>query len=153
MPVTEIENIEHLRQYLGREVALSDWLTMTQDRINLFAEATGDHQWIHVDAERAKRESPFGAPIAHGYLTLSLMAKFMMESIRVKDIRVGVNYGVNKVRFTSPVRVGDRIRAHISVLAIEEIPGGAQVTWSTWIELEGSDKPACVAELVSRRYS
>ncbi len=153
MPVTEIENLDHLRQFIGREIAVSDWLTMTQERVNQFAEATGDHQWIHVDPQRAVRESPYGAPIAHGYLTLSLMAKFMMESMRVKDMRMGVNYGVNKVRFTAPVKVGDRIRGHFTVHTVEDIPGGAQVTWSAWIELEGGDKPACVAELVSRRYS
>jgi acyl dehydratase len=131
---------------------VSDWLTITQEQVNLFAQATGDHQWIHVDVERAKR-GPFGAPIAHGFLTLSLLPRLIESSIAVKQSRMGVNYGLNKVRFTAPVPVGRRVRARAKLLTADAIDnGGYQFTWNVTIELEGSDKPACVAESVNRRY-
>jgi acyl dehydratase len=152
MPLTEFENVAALRSRTGQEVAVSDWLTLTQERVDLFAEATGDHQWIHVDPERARRESPFGAPVAHGYLTLSLLAKFLVDSFLLKEARMGVNYGVNRVRFASPVRVGDRIRGRFTLAGVEEIPGGVQILWQARVEIEGQAKPACVAELISRRY-
>jgi acyl dehydratase len=137
---------------VGQEVAVSDWVTVTQEQINLFAEATGDHQWIHVDVEKA-RAGPFGAPIAHGFLTLSLLPKFFETAIAIGDSRMGVNYGLNKVRFTSPVPVGSRLRARLTLLACEPVDNnGLQMTWKVSVEREGSDKPACVAESLTRRY-
>ncbi|MBL8489920.1 MAG: MaoC family dehydratase [Rhodocyclaceae bacterium] len=152
MPKTQFANLDEIKARRGEEIAVSDWLTIEQERINLFAEATGDHQWIHVDVERAKRESPFKAPIAHGYLTVSLLAKFSQECIGMGGVRMGVNYGLNKVRFTSPVRVGSRVRARFTVKDYEDIEGGVQFTWSAIVEIEGQEKPACVAEMLSRWY-
>ena len=152
MPMTQIARLQDLAQRVGEEIAVSDWLPITQERVNLFAEATGDHQWIHVDPARAEKESPFGGPIAHGYLTLSLLAQFSQKSMKVGNVRMGVNYGLNKVRFTSPVRVGQAVRARFKLAAYDEIPGGAQLTWNATIDIEGSDKPACVIESVSRHY-
>ena len=120
--------------------------------VNAFAQVTGDRQWIHVDVERAKRESPFGGPIVHGYLTLSLLAKFAQECIEVDGIKLAVNYGLNRVRFASPVKVGSRVRAKFVLGAVEDIHGGAQLVWQAVIEIEGGDKPACVAEMVTRWY-
>ena len=137
----------------GQEVAVSDWVTVTQERVNLFAEATGDHQWIHVDVARAQA-GPFGAPIAHGFLTLSLLPKFFESAMVVKDTRMGVNYGLNRVRFTAPVPVGSRLRARIKLLACQSIPeNGWQMTWQVTVEREGGDKPVCVAESLTRRYA
>jgi len=150
--MTQIARLQDLAQRVGEEIAVSDWLTITQERVNLFAEATGDHQWIHVDPARAEKESPFGGPIAHGYLTLSLLAKFSQESIKIGNARMGVNYGSNKVRFTSPVRVGQAVRARFKLAAYDEIPGGAQLTWNVTIDIKGGDKPACLVENVSRTY-
>ena len=152
MPMTQIAQLQDLKTRIGEEIAVSDWLPISQERVNLFAEATGDHQWIHVDVARAEKESPFGGPIAHGFLTLSLLAKFSQESIKVGNARMAVNYGSNKVRFTSPVRVGKSVRARFKLAAYDEIPGGAQLTWNTTMDIEGSDKPACVVENVSRIY-
>jgi acyl dehydratase len=146
------ETLSDLAQHVGEEVAVSDWLTVTQEQVNLFAEATGDHQWIHIDVERAK-QGPFGGTIAHGFLTLSLLPKLLESSIEIRNTRMGVNYGLNKVRFTSPVLVGKRVRARAKLLAADAIDnGGYQFTWNVTIELEGSDRPACVAESISRRY-
>jgi acyl dehydratase len=146
------QTLAELAQLVGQEVAVSDWLTVTQEQVNLFADATGDHQWIHVDVERAKA-GPFGGPIAHGYLTLSLLPKLIEGAIEVKETGMGVNYGLNKVRFTAPVPVGSRLRARTKLLAADAIAnGGYQFTWHVTIEREGSDKPACVAESISRRY-
>lgn len=152
MPLSEFESLASLHGLLGREIAISDWLAIDQARVDGFAEVTGDHQWIHVDAERAKRESPFGGTIAHGYLTLSLLAKFATESIRIHGVRMGLNYGLNRVRFTSPVRVGSRVRARFELKNWEEIQGGAQLTWTATVDIEDSDKPACIAEMLSRWY-
>jgi acyl dehydratase len=147
-----LQNLAELAALVGQEVAVSDWLTITQEQINLFAQATGDHQWIHVDVEKAKA-GPFGAPIAHGFLTLSLIPKFFETSVRVLDTRMGVNYGLNKVRFTAPVPVGSRLRARLKLLACEPIDNnGMQVTWLVTVAREGSDRPVCIAESVSRRY-
>jgi acyl dehydratase len=133
-------------------VAVSDWVQITQDRINQFADATGDHQWIHVDVERAKT-GPFGAPIAHGFLTLSLIPGFFDASLVVTQVRMGVNYGLNKVRFVSPVPVNSRLRARIALLKAEPIHNnGLQTTWTVTIEREGVDKPVCVAESLARMY-
>ena len=146
------ENLDALEAATGTELAVSDWVEITQERVNQFADATGDHQWIHVDPERAKRESPFGGPIAHGYLTLSLLPKLMSDAIEIDGTRVSVNYGVNRVRFTDPVPVGSRVRARIGLAKFERIAGGAQLFWNVTIEREGAAKPAMIAETVSRRY-
>jgi acyl dehydratase len=137
---------------VGQEVATSDWTTITQAQIQQFADATGDQQWIHVDIERAKA-GPFGAPIAHGFLTLSLVPKFFESAIAITESRMGVNYGLNKVRFISPVPVGSRLRAKLKLLACDPIDqGGMQMAWEVTIEREGSAKPVCVAESIARRY-
>jgi acyl dehydratase len=146
------QTLADLATLVGQEVAVSDWLSITQEQVNLFAQATGDHQWIHVDPQRAKA-GPFGTTIAHGFLTLSLIPKFVESTIEVRETRMGVNYGLNKVRFTSPVPVGSRLRARMKLLAAELIDnGGWQMTWQITIEREGSERPACVAESISRRY-
>jgi acyl dehydratase len=142
---------------VGTETLVSDWLTITQERINQFAEATGDHQWIHVDKERADRESPFGTTVAHGYLTLSLLP-FLSGSVNAEKppypgIKLAVNYGLNKVRFPHPVRVGSRVRLRNSLVSFEEVKGnGIQLVNQAYIEIEGQPKPGCVAETVSRLY-
>lgn len=137
---------------IGQEVALSDWITITQQQINLFAQATGDHQWIHVDPEKAAT-GPFGSTIAHGFLTLSLIPEFFESSFQILDSSMGVNYGLNKVRFMAPVPVNSRLRARMKLLAAEPIAGsGLQMTWEVTMEREGSAKPVCVAESLVRRY-
>ncbi|HUD34720.1 MAG TPA: MaoC family dehydratase [Variovorax sp.] len=146
------QTLRELAACVGQDIAASDWLTVTQEQVNRFAEATGDHQWIHVDPERA-RAGPFGAPIAHGFLTLSLLPRFFESALAIVESGMGVNYGLNRVRFMSPVPVGSRLRAHLKLLAAEPIAGdGYQMTWETTVELEGASKPACVAESVVRRY-
>ncbi|MBC7573830.1 MAG: MaoC family dehydratase [Herminiimonas sp.] len=149
----EIASLDELKGLVGQEVAVSDWIEITQDRINRFADATGDHQWIHLDAERARRESPYGTTIAHGFLTLSLLPMFLERSLVMRDVKMGVNYGTNKVRFPAPVPVGSRLRARIALLSVEDITGGAQVVWLVTMEREGSDKPVCVVESITRRYT
>jgi acyl dehydratase len=151
MKIAEIKQLADLKGLIGQEIAVSDWVTITQERINQFAEATGDHQWIHVDVEKAK-DSPFKSTIAHGFLTLSLLPLFTGECIRMPSVKMGVNYGTNKVRFTNPVPVNSRLRGRFTVKEVEDIPGGMQVTMLATIEIEGKDKPACVAESISRRY-
>ena len=153
MAKTTIHSLEELKQWVGKEVATSDWLSVDQDRIDRFADATGDHQWIHVDPVRAKAESPFGATIAHGYLTLSLLPHLMLETLEVQGGRMSINYGLNRVRFSAPVRAGDRIRARFTLAELEDIPGGIQLTWHALIEIEGQHKPACAAEMIARRYA
>lgn len=136
----------------GQDVATSDWVHMTQERVGRFADATSDHQWIHVDAERA-RSGPFGTTIAHGFLTLSLLPHFLETALRVEGLRMVVNYGLNKVRFTAPVPVGSRIRAHLYLLTVQNLEGdGLQLCWRVTMELEGAPKPACVAEALVRYY-
>lgn len=152
MQATRFSGIDDAKTKVGQEIGVSDWLLIDQARVNGFADVTGDRQWIHVDVERAGRESPFGAPIAHGYLTLSLLAKFAGECIAVDGIKLAVNYGLNRVRFASPVKVGSRVRARFTLGAVEDIAGGAQMLWQATIEIEGSDKPACVAEMLTRWY-
>lgn len=145
-------NLSALADCVGQEVATSGWITITQEQINLFAQATGDHQWIHVDVERAKA-GPFGAPIAHGFLTLSLVPRFFEEALSVTSVRMGVNCGLNKVRFIAPVPVGSRLRARLKLLDSTPIAGnGTQTAWEVTIEREGSDKPVCVAESLVRQY-
>jgi acyl dehydratase len=140
-----------LQPLVGQELGVSDWITIDQHRIDLFAQATDDHQWIHVDAARAAA-GPFGATVAHGFLTLSLLAPFFASGFEVEGVRMGINYGLNRVRFPAPVRVGSRLRARFKLLAYEPLEGGAQLTTEVTIEIEGSSKPACVAESVSRRF-
>ena len=134
---------------VGQEIGVSDWHEIPQSQIDLFAEATGDDQWIHVDPERAKA-GPYGTTIAHGYLTLSLLAPLMKTIYRIEGAKMAVNYGLNKVRFAAPVRVGSRVRVRVSLATVDEIPSGVQSVWSAVIELEGSEKPACIAEPVTR---
>jgi len=146
------ESLAELAPLVGQDVATSDWITVTQQQVNLFAEATGDHQWIHVDEERA-RAGPFGAPIAHGFLTLALMPKFFENAIEIRNTRVSVNYGLNRVRFTAPVPVGSRLRAVMRLIEHRPVENnGVQMTWQVTVEREGSDKPVCIAETVARRY-
>ena len=146
------QTLSELAACTGQEVAVSDWITITQQQVNLFAEATGDHQWIHVDPDKA-RAGPFGGPIAHGFLTLSLLPRFFESSFEIAGSRMGVNYGLNKVRFTAPVPVGSRLRAHMKLLAAEPIePGGMQMIWQVTVECEGLAKPVCIAESIVRRY-
>jgi len=144
------ESLDDLRAAAGTHLGWTDWIEITQDRVNLFADATGDHQWIHVDPERATAESPFGGPIAHGYLTLALSNLFLPQLITVPAASAGVNYGTGRVRFPSPVPVGSRIRGGAEITAVEDIAGGLQTTITISIEVEGSDKPACVIESLSR---
>jgi acyl dehydratase len=138
-----------LKAGVGQEMGVSDWHEVAQSQIDLFAEATGDDQWIHTDPERA-RTGPYGSTIAHGYLTLSLLAPLMKSTYRIEGATAAVNYGLNKVRFAAPVPVGSRVRARVSLVAVDEIPNGVQSVWSAVVELDGSDKPACVAETVTR---
>lgn len=136
---------------VGQEVAVSPWVEVTQDRIDQFARATGDFQWIHVDRDRA-RQSPFGTTIAHGFLTLSMLPMLTEAAFTVSDRTMGINYGLNKLRFTSPVPAGSKIRARFTLARLEPIDGGVQTTWSVVVEREGGDKPAMVAETISRHY-
>ena len=145
------EHLADLAPLVGQEIALSDWITVDQHRINLFADATGDHQWIHLDAERAA-QGPFGTTIAHGFLTLSLLPEMAAAAFEVRDTRMGVNYGLNKVRFPAPVPSGSRLRGRFKLLAYEPLEGGAQLTVEVTMEREGSNKPVCVAESLARRY-
>ncbi len=146
------KTLAELQARVGQDLGSSDWLTIAQERIDGFAQATGDHQWIHTDPARAAT-GPFGAPVAHGFLTLSLVPVLSEAAFTVDDVRMGVNYGLNRVRFAAPVRVGSRVRGHFKLLSFEPLDGGAQMTVQATIELEGSSKPACVAETVSRRYT
>ncbi|MFZ6003566.1 MAG: MaoC family dehydratase [Actinomycetota bacterium] len=147
---TTYESIDDLRAAAGAHLGWTDWIEITQDRVNLFADATGDHQWIHVDVERAAAESPFGGPIAHGYLTLALSNYFLPQLLQVPGASAGVNYGTGKVRFPAPVPVGSRVRAGAEIASVEEISGGVQSTIVITIEVEGNPKPACVIESLSR---
>ncbi|MBT9477548.1 MaoC family dehydratase [Polaromonas sp.] len=147
------QTLSELAACTGQEVAVSDWITITQQQVNLFAEATGDHQWIHVDPEKA-RSGPFGGPIAHGFLTLSLLPRFFESSFEITGSRMGVNYGLNKVRFTAPVPVGSRLRARMKLLSAEPMePAGMQMIWEVTVECEGLAKPVCIAESIVRRYA
>ena len=152
MPVTQIENVAALASYAGREAGVSDWLEVSQERIDQFAEATEDRQWIHIDPERAARDSPYKTTIAHGFLTLSLLSVLARHAIAVAGVRMGINYGLNRVRFVSPVPAGARIRGRFTLATVEQIKGGVQTTWNVTVECEGSDKPCCVAEWLVRYY-
>jgi acyl dehydratase len=146
-----VDGADEIRALAGRDLGASDWLEVTQERIDTFADATGDHQWIHVDAERAAA-GPFGTTIAHGYLTLSLVIPLFGNLLKVSGTRMGVNYGLEKVRFPNPVRVGSRIRLAASVADVTEVTGGLQMTCDFTVEIEGQDKPACVARTIYRQY-
>ena len=145
------DHITDLQPLVGQHLGDSEWITVDQERINLFAQATGDQQWIHVDPVRAAA-GPFGVPIAHGFLTLSLLPEMFASAFEVKDARMGVNYGLNKVRFPAPVPVGSRLRGKFVLTAFEPLEGGAQMTVEVTMEREGSAKPVCVAESIGRRY-
>jgi acyl dehydratase len=145
------DKLTDLQDLVGQHVADSDWITIDQQRIDLFADATGDHQWIHVDPVRAAA-GPFGATVAHGFLTLSLLPEMGQSAFKMEDTRMGVNYGLNRVRFPAPVPVGSRLRGRFKLLSYEPIDGGAQLTMEVTMEREGSVKPVCIAESVSRRY-
>ena len=145
-------SLAELEPLVGQEIAVGDWILVTQERIQLFADATGDHQWIHLDRERAQA-GPFGTTIAHGFLTLSLLPELSASAYEIRGTRMGVNYGLNRVRFPAPVPSGSRLRGRFKLLRIEPLEGGAQVTVEVRIEREGSDKPVCVAESVARRYT
>jgi acyl dehydratase len=147
---TVFESLDELRGAAGTHLGWTDWMEIDQQRVNPFADATGDHQWIHVDIDRANAESPFGGPIAHGYLTLALSNRFLPELLQVPGASSGVNYGTGKVRFPAPVPVGSRIRGGAEITAVEEIGGGVQTTITITIEVEGGTKPACVIESLSR---
>ena len=152
MPVTRIETIAQLREHVGRDVAVSDWLEVLQERINQFAEATEDRQWIHVDPERSARESPFKETIAHGFLTLSLLSELSKRAISVGGVKMGINYGLDRVRFVSPVPAWSRIRGRFSLSALVDISGGVQAIWNVTVERDGGEKPVCVAEWLVRYY-
>lgn len=148
----KFDSLEDLTTRVGQEVVVSDWLEITQERIDAFADATGDHQWIHVDPQRAQRESPFGATIAHGFLTMSLLSWFTNESIEFGSTKMGVNYGCNRLRFTAPVKSGSRLRTRFGLKACQPIEGGVQLVWDIKMECEGESKPVLVAEWLTRRY-
>jgi acyl dehydratase len=145
-------DVRALHDRVGQEIAVSDWLAISQECINQFADATGDHQWIHVDAARAATESPFKSTIAHGFLTLSLVSSLVRDAIQLTGLRMAINYGLNKVRFVSPVPAGSRIRAHVTLTTLADVEGGVQATWLATVEREHGDKPCCVAEWLVRYY-
>ena len=150
--MTEIESVAGLAELVGREVGLSEWLEVSQGRIEQFAEATEDRQWIHTDPERAARESPFGTTIAHGFLTLSLLSELGRTTMSVGGVRMGINYGLNRVRFVSPVPAGSRVRGRFTLAAAKEFEGGLEVTWKVTVEREGGERPCCVAEWLVRYF-
>jgi acyl dehydratase len=153
MATTTTTTLAELPSFKGQPLGTSEWFEITQDRVNTFADATDDQQWIHVDVERANAESPFGGPIAHGFLTLSLFVPMWSQILVVTDAAMGVNYGLNKVRFPAPVPVGSRIRLNATLIDVEEVKGGVQLTVAGTVEREGSDKPVCVVESLTRLYA
>src|SRR5438270_12961306 len=153
MPKRTLESPADLKDLVGQEIAVTDWFNITQERIQQFADATLDHQWIHVDVERARRQSPFKAPIAHGFLTLSLLPPFIHQALEIKQaVRLGVNYGLNRVRFVSPVRAGSNIRARIVLQSLKDVKDGMEAIFNATVEVDGGEKPCCVAEWVVRYY-
>lgn len=153
IPQRKIEGVDGLRALVGQEIGVSDWREISQDLINRFADATGDHQWIHIDVERAERESPFGTTIAHGYLLVSLVPTFSEEIFTVGGVKLVVNYGLNKVRFVSPVPAGSQLRMRSRLQELTEVPGGHQALLALTLEREGEEKPACVVEQLVRFYA
>jgi len=153
MPPRVIEDLDDLKNFAGREIGMTDWLKVTQERIQQFAEATEDRQWIHVDRERAKHESPYHTTIAHGFLTLSLISFLMKQAIQIKSgVRIAVNYGLNRVRFPSPVRADSKIRGRFTLLTLREVSNALEAVFAVTVESEGADKPCCVAEWIVRYY-
>lgn len=153
MPALVIETPEALKAYLEKEIGVSDWLAVTQERVNQFAEATDDRQWIHVDRDRAKRESPYGASVAHGFLTLSLISRLIKDVIRIgSGTRLTINYGLNRVRFPSPVREGAKIRGRFTLVSFQNRAEAQEAVFAVSVECEGSEKPCCVAEWIVRYY-
>jgi acyl dehydratase len=153
MPPLVVENLHSLAGFVGREIGTTEWLTVAQDRIQQFAEITEDRQWIHVDPERARRDSPYGTTIAHGFLTLSLLSQFLQQAVQIgSGVRMSVNYGLNRVRFPAPVPAGSRIRARFTLQALKDVADGMEATFSVVIDVENSEKPCCVAEWVIRYY-
>ena len=153
MSTRTINGIEELKTLVGEEIGVSDWFEVTQSRINAFADATEDHQWIHLDSERAKTASPFGSTIAHGFLSLSLLPYLAAQAYRVEgDFKMGINYGLNRLRFVSPVPSGSRVRARFTLQSVEDVPGGSQLTLVATVEIEGGQKPALAAEWLVRYY-
>lgn len=148
-----VADLDALKHYVGREIGVTDWLEITQERIQQFAEATEDRQWIHLDSERAKRESPYGTTIAHGFLTLSLVSYLMKQAVQIQGgIRMAVNYGLNRVRFPAPVPTGSRIRGRFTLSTLQELPKGVEAVFAVTVESEGKEKPCCVAEWIVRYY-
>ncbi|HXA76874.1 MAG TPA: MaoC family dehydratase [Candidatus Acidoferrales bacterium] len=153
MPPLVIETLRSLKDFVGREIAVTDWITVTQERIRQFAEVTEDRQWIHVDRERAQKESPYGTTVAHGFLTLSLVSYFMKEAIQVRSgVRMGINYGLNRVRFPSPVRADSQIRARVSLHSMKELPDAIEAVYGISVDGKDGEKPHCAAEWVVRYY-
>lgn len=148
-----LETPQQLKEFVGQEIAVTSRLEIKQERIRAFAEATDDRQWIHVDGERARRESPFGGTVAHGFLTLSLLSHFVREAVEIRQRRMVINYGLNRVRFPAPVRAGAKVRARVTLTAAESIPDGVEATYHVAVEVEGSDKPCCVGDWVVRYYT
>jgi acyl dehydratase len=147
-----IDNLEALNGWVGREVAQSDWMTIDQQRIQQFADATDDHQWIHLDAERARRESPYKAPIAHGYLILSLLPAMFASCVHIDGVGMTINYGLDRVRLPAPVLAGQRVRGLLGLDRLDPVAGGVQAHWSCTVEVEHGDKPVCVAQMLARYY-
>jgi len=147
-----IPGIARLKEWVGKELAVTDWLAVSQERIDAFADATEDHQWIHVDRGRAARESPYGTTVAHGFLTLSLLPHLLGQAVEIQGTRLGINYGLNRVRFTGPLPAGSRVRARFVLASVEDIPNGVQTVWNVTVEREGEEKPVLVAEWITRRY-
>ena len=148
-----LESPEALKERVGQEIAVTDWFPITQERIRAFAEATEDRQWIHLDEERARRDSPFGTTVAHGFLTLSLLSHFVRDAVQIRNgVRLAVNYGLNKVRFPAPLRAGTRVRARISVLTAKEVADALEVTYHVAVESEEQEKPCCVVDWILRYY-
>ena len=147
-----LEKAEDLKNYVGKELGVSDWVEVTQEKINLFADATGDHQWIHTDPEKAKQLSPYGTTIAHGYWTISLAPMLLAQILIIKGIKMAINYGINKLRFPNAVKVNSKVRMRAELVNVEEVTGGYQAVFKLTFEIEGEEKPACVAEVVYRYY-
>ena len=147
-----VPSVARLKEWVGQEVAVTDWFTVSQERIDAFAGATEDHQWIHVDRERAAAQSPYGTTVAHGFLTLSLLPHLMRQAVEIQGMHLGINYGLNRVRFTGPVPAGSRVRARFRLAAVEDIAEGVQTTWGVTVEREGEAKPVLVAEWITRRH-
>ena len=153
MPKATFANIGEHKARIGQEIAVGEWFEVTQQRITRFAVATDDHQWIHTDPARAMKESPFGGAVAHGYLTLSLVPALFNDAIEIGGLHLGINYGLNRVRFTAPVKAGARVRLRVTPNKVEDIEGGYQITWGAVMDLEDSTPPALVAEIIVRRYA